>query len=345
MTFTPTWVYIVGIMKFAIIDVSNLVHRAKHSVSHYDTFEECVSMTLDRLFGSLRQVYEKFGAEHCVACFDSRSWRKDVYPEYKGDRNTDTSPIKLEEREIIKQVLINLQEFLIKRTNVTVLCHDGLEADDFVARLVQLHDDQEFEHVIVSADKDFIQLIRDGVELYDPIRMILYTNDGVIFQDGKRVMKGQDVVYRHDQKWKIKCDPKTGEPETAEPEWSLFEKCIRGRKNNLLSAYPNVTTKRMRAAFEDKGGPKWNEFINAIWGDADNRQNVRKRYDFNRRLLDLKRQPPEIITTMDEAINEALGRKPNEMVGAWFAKFCGHYRLKKLASQSATITDLLASPY
>ncbi len=332
-------------MKYALIDVNNLVHRAKHTVSHYDTFEECVSMTLDRLFGSLRKVYEKFGAEHCVACFDSRSWRKDVYADYKGDRDHDSSPIKIEEREIIKEVLINLEQFLIEHTNVTVLSRKGLEADDFIARWVQLHDDPEFTHIIVSADKDFMQLIRDGVELFDPIRSILYTTDGIFFQDGKKKMKGQETIDRHGEYWKIKCNPKTGVEEIVEPEWELFFKCIRGKKNNLLSAYPGIREVKMRAAFEDRGGPKWNALINTIWGEEGNRQSVRKRYDFNRRLLDLKRQPPEIISDMDESINEALNKKPKQMVGAWFAKFCGRYKLVKLVHQSSPITALLASPY
>lgn len=332
-------------MKFALIDVSNLVHRAKHTVSHYDTFEECVAMTLDRLFGSLRKAYERFGSEHCVACFDSRSWRKDVYADYKGDRNKDNSPIKIEEREVINEVLAHLEEYLVTRTNVTVLSRDGIEADDFIARWVQLHDDPMFTHVIVSADKDFMQLIRPNVELFDPIRVTLYTADGIFFQDGKNKAKGEKTVDRHGEWWKIKRNKDTGEQEFVEPEWHLFQMCIRGKKNNLLSAFPGVWTKKLRAAFDDKGGPKWNDLINSIWGEEGNRQSVRARYDFNRRMLDLKRQPPNIIADMDEAIDAALNEKPKQMVGAWFAKFCGKYRLKKLQAQSRSITALLASPY
>lgn len=334
-----------GIMKYALIDVNNLVHRAKHTVSHYDTFDECVSMTLDRLFGSLRKVYEKFGAEHCVACFDQRSWRKDVFPDYKGDRNQDESPIKLEEREIIKQVLINLEKFLTEHTNVTVLSRKGIEADDFIARWVQLHDFEDVTNIIVSADRDFMQLIRRGVELFDPIGYNLFTHEGIFFQDGKKKAKHQTEVQRHGERWKIKCDPKTDEELFVEPEWSVFVKCIRGKKNNLPCAFPRVRETKMRAAFEDKGGPKWNAFINTIWGDEENRQSVRKKYDFNRRLFDLKRQPQNIIDKMDEAINEAMDAKPKQMVGAWFAKFCGKYRLVKLVTQAAPITALLASKY
>jgi len=333
-----------GIMKFAIIDVNNLVHRSKHVVSKYDSFDECVGMVLTILFGSLRKSYERFGAEHCVACFDNYSWRKDVYPEYKGDRDKESSPIKIEENEIIKQVLINLRKFLKEYTNVTVLEQRGAEADDFIARWVQLHDDPSFTHIIISADGDFKQLVREGVDLFDPIRNHLYTEKGVFYQDGRRARKDQATVERHGETWKRKFT-KGGDPEIVEPEWELFVKCIRGRKNNLKTAWPRITTKKMRIAFEDRGGPKWNDFINSIWGPEDNRQSVRQRYDFNRKLLDLRLQPNDIRLKMDEEINEALSSENKMMVGAYFAKFCGKYRLVRLADQAASITQILASPY
>ncbi len=331
-------------MKFAIIDVNNLVHRSKHVVSKYDSFDECVGMVLTILFGSLRKSYERFGAEHCVACFDNYSWRKDVYPEYKGDRDHDSSPIKIEEREIIKQVLINLRKFLQGHTNVTVLERHGIEADDFVARWVQLHDDPSFTHIIVSADGDFKQLVREGVDLFDPIRNHLYTAGGVFYQDGRRARKDQATKELHGETWKKKVTKK-GDFEIVEPEWELFVKCIRGRKNNLKTAWPRVPTKKMRIAFDDKGGPKWNDFINSIWGPEDNRQSVRKRYDFNCKLLDLRLQPDDIRIDMDTTINEALDSDNKMMVGAYFAKFCGKYRLVRLANQAASITQILASPY
>jgi hypothetical protein len=330
-------------MKFVLVDVSNLVHRAKHAVSEYEDFDVCVATTLTILFGSLRKSYEKFGATHCVACFDSYSWRKNVFADYKGDRDKDQSPVKLEEREVIKNVLIHLQTFLETHTNVTVLSGKGIEADDFIARWTQLHDDPSFTHVIVSADNDFKQLIRDGVELYNPIQNTLFTNDGVFYQDG--INSRAPSVKRHNEKWKIRYHKKTEEPEIVEPEWELFEKCIRGRKNNLRTAYPRVRAVKMRAAFDDKGGPKWNDFINAIWKTDDSTQSVRDRYELNKSLLDLTMQPDEIKYQMDTVINESMDTQPKSMVGAYFAKFCGKYKLIKLMEQSSALTRILAASY
>ena len=331
-------------MKYCIVDVNNLVHRSKHAVGHYDTFDECVGMVLSILFGSLRKTYEKFGAEHCVACFDSSSWRKEVFPEYKADRKRDDSPVKLEEDEIIHQVLSDLRNFLEQSTNVTVLYAEGVEADDFVARWTQLHHHDGFTNVIISADGDFKQLVREGVELYDPIRMHLYTIDGVFYQDGYKAAKDQRVVQRHGETWKVKIN-KEGEAEFVEPEWELFVKCIRGKKNNLKSAYPRVRTNKMREAFDDKGGPKWNDFINSMWGEEDNRQSVRERYDFNRNLMDLRRQPANIVQRMDRTIDVATDRETTAMIGAWFNRFCTTYGLVRLKEQAKFYMPILSAKY
>jgi len=332
-------------MKFCIIDASNLVHRAKHVISKYDSFDECVGLTLTIVFNSMKKSYEKFGAEHCVACFDSSSWRKEIYPEYKGDRVAkEKSPIKKEEDEIIWQVLSDLRKFLDEFTNVTVLHERDIEADDFIARWTQLHDDESFEHIIISGDGDFKQLVRPGVELYDPIRNFLYTADGIFYQDGKKPRKEQPVAQKHGETWKVKLT-KDGDPETFEPEWELFQLCIRGKKNNLRTAYPRVRTNKMREAYDDRGGPKWNDFINTIWGPEDNRQRVRDRYEENRLLIDLRRQPDEIKFVMDETINASLEKDAKTMVGAYFARFCGKYKLRKLVDQASAITQLLSAPY
>ena len=336
-------------MKFAIIDVNNLVHRAKHVIQNYDTFDECVGLVLTIVFNSLKKSYDRFGAEHCVACFDSYSWRKDIYKIYKANRGRDfddLSPQKIEEHEIIKAVLNDLRQFLKDFTNVTVLDAPSIEADDFVARWVQLHDDGVFSHVIISGDGDFKQLVRKNVELFNPLSPhTLYTIDGVFIYDGKK--RGKKLtVQKHGQTWKVKINNKTGQPEIFDPEWELFKKCIRGdSSDNIKSAFPKVRETRMRKAWEDKGGLEWNNFINETWGPEDDRQSVRERYELNRQLVDLSRQPEHIILVIDKAMDEALKKERKQMVGTYFAKFCSVYQLNNLMNQADPIVRILSSSY
>ena len=336
-------------MKFAIIDINNLVHRSKHVIQNYDSFDECVGLVLTIVFNSIKKTYDRFGAEHCVACFDSYSWRKGLYEGYKANREKDfnnLSPQKIEEHQIIKTVLNDLRYFLKDFTNVTVLDAESIEADDFVARWVQLHDDEVFNHVIISGDGDFKQLVTNNVELFNPLTPNkLYTLEGIFIFDGKKAGKGL-TVQKHGQTWKVQMNNKTSKPETFEPQWELFKKCIRGdSSDNIKSAFPRVRETRMRKAWEDKGGLEWNNFINEMWGPEDARQSVRKRYDMNRKLVDLTQQPEHIISIMDNAMFEALKKERKQMVGTYFTKFCSRYRLNNLLNQADSVVRILSSPY
>lgn len=351
-------------MKFCIVDVSNLVHRAKHSISAvqkntpHDPFgdEDDVSSDIVRVglilsvvLNGFMNAYEKFGADHCVAAFDKRSWRRDVYPEYKATRrNALRTPEEIEEKELIVAIIDELRDFLYQYTNVTVLEAEGLEADDLIARWVQLHDDPLFQHVIVSSDGDFKQLVRHGVDLFNPMganSRTLYTIDGVFVQDGKKARKVDIVETRYGAKWKRKLDKKTGVPVMFDPAWELFEKCIRGdSSDNISSAYPRVRTTKMRKAYEG-GVEEYNNFINSTWGEGEHEKSVRDLYERNRMLIDLTCQPDNIIQLMDETIEVAISRKPARLIGAYFSKFCGKYGLHKISPRATSFVSMLASEY
>lgn len=357
-------------MRFVLIDVNNLVHRAKHVVRNYEDFDDCVGQTLTIVFQSLRKSYEKFEATHCVACFDSYSWRKRHYPEYKANRNkVDQSPKDAEEHEIIIRVLRDLHDFLERFTNVTVLEAPAIEADDFIARWVSVHDDEAFSHIIISADGDFKQLVASNVELYNPINNTLFTTSGVYFQDGKRPRRGELTIDRFGETWKVRMkkvkvkreitrtepdgtvkkevhDEYMERPEVFDPAWELFLKCIRGdSSDNIKPSFPRAREDKLREAYADRGGIKWNNLINGFFKVGDENRAVRPLYDRNRMLIDLKAQPDEVKAQIDGAIYDAMQKERKQMVQAYFIKFCNRYRLPNLVKQAESITGILASPY
>lgn len=357
-------------MRFCIIDISNLVHRAKHSVGRsaaknpYDPFGEAivdskddqrVGLILTTVFAGMIAAYQKFDADHVVATFDTRSWRRDFYEDYKANRrNKVRTPEEEADKELIEHVIDEVRDFLKKYTNVTVLEADKAEADDFVARWVQVHDDPAFEHVIVSADGDFKQLVRDGVELYNPMANILYCMDGIFHQDTRKKKKNEPVVKLHGQTWRQKVD-RDGEPESFDPEWELFEKCIRGdTSDNIKSAFPRVHTTKMRKAFNGSV-EEYNNFINSTWGvaprqEGDPEEMVRKNsvkelFERNKTLIDLTAQPDDILIVLDEAIIDALEVERARMVGAYFSSFCSKYKLPKLMKSAERYTEMLSQGY
>ena len=129
-----------------------------------------------------------------------------------------------------------------------------------------------------------------------------------------------------------------------DPEWLLFEKCMRGdASDNVFSAYPGVRTRGtknkigLQEAYADRGdrGFTWNNLMLQRWTDHDGIEHrVLDDYNRNRALIDLKAQPEEIKLKVDTAIREQVSHKDVGQVGTHFIRFCGKYELTRM-SESA----------
>jgi 5'-3' exonuclease len=92
---------------------------------------------------------------------------------------------KAEEQESINNQMERLIQYL-KCLPVTVTSIDGLEADDIIGYLAnkfQAHDDTQ-KVTIMSADKDFLQLVSDKVHCYSPVKKKIYTPKDVLEEFG-----------------------------------------------------------------------------------------------------------------------------------------------------------------
>ncbi len=190
-------------MRHLIIDANNLIQRAVHVIKNAQDQRDWIGRTYAIVFQSINKLSNKFMADHCVACFDSYSWREEIYKIYKENRKHDLTEKKIEIKKISHIILREFSEYLSNKTNMTVLEGDGIEADDFIARWVQRHQHTFDSHIIISNDADFKQLVTPGTDLYDPIPGILYTSDGVYFQDQHRDPR-HPTAQRYDEAWKIR---------------------------------------------------------------------------------------------------------------------------------------------
>jgi len=123
------------------------------------------------ILNSLRKIKREFGNRYgqIVLCADSHSyWRKDVFPNYKANRkkNRDASDI---DWDLVFQTLNELREEIKINFPYKVMYVPRAEADDVIAVLANT-----FRHtepiLIVSSDKDFIQLLDQNVAIYRPIQ-------------------------------------------------------------------------------------------------------------------------------------------------------------------------------
>lgn len=315
-------------MTYILVDTMNLMFRARHVVRG-DDIETKIAMSYHIIFSSINKVWRDFKGSNVIACFEGRSWRKSVDPTYKANRAAARDALTPQEAEEDKQffeAFSAMQTWLEEKTNVTVLRHGRCEADDFIARWIQTHPNDQ--HIIVSSDSDFYQLLAPNVKQYNGITKQTITIEG-IFDDKNRPVK----------------DKKTKLPVAApDPEWLLFEKCMRGdSSDNVFSAYPGVRTKGTKnrvgliEAFSDRNtqGYNWNNLMLQRWCDHNGVEHrVRDRYEANKLLIDLTRQPDDIKECLDTTIAQALEKDPKRQVGVEFLRFCGKWDLQELAKRA-----------
>jgi DNA polymerase-1 len=117
--------------------------------------------------------------------------RRNLFPEYKANRNANRMTnysifqSKAEEQESINNQMERLIQYL-KCLPVTVVSIDGLEADDIIGYLAtkfEVHEDTQ-KVTIMSADKDFLQLVSDKVHCYSPTKKKVYTPKDVLEEFG-----------------------------------------------------------------------------------------------------------------------------------------------------------------
>jgi 5'-3' exonuclease len=326
-------------MTYILVDTANTFFRARH-ITRGDLNDK-VGMSIHIILNSVRKAWKDFNGHHVVFALEGRSWRKDHYAPYKRQRSearAAQSSREQEEDRIFWETFDQFKDFVQNKTNATVLQHPKLEADDLIAGFIQLHPDAE--HVIISTDGDFAQLISPKVRQYNGVMGITTTHEGY-FDD-----KGKPIV-----------DKKTKEVKSApDPEWLLFEKCMRGdTSDNIFSAYPGVREKGsknkvgLREAFADRSnrGYNWNNMMLQRWVDHEGVEHrVLDDYYRNIKLCDLTAQPPEIKEIIIKTINDHINLGKNiPQVGVRLLKFCAEFDLVKVSEQVQSYADPLNARY
>jgi 5'-3' exonuclease len=324
---------------FLLVDTANVFFRARHAIR--GSTEDKVGMSIHTVLGSVRKAWRDFKGDHVIFALEGRSWRKDFYSPYKRQRaegRAAASPSEQEEERVFWETFDQFKDFIINKTNTTVLQHPQLEADDLIAGFIQAH--PEDQHVIVSTDGDFAQLIAPNVRQYNGVMEVTTTHEGYFDAKGKRVV-----------------DKKTKQvKEAPNPEWLLFEKCMRGdTSDNVFSAYPGVRTKGtknkvgLQEAFADRQsrGYSWNNLMLQRWSDHDGGEHkVLDDYNRNVILCDLTAQPNDIKLIIQNTINEAITANKNiSQVGIRLLKFCTEFDMQKISEQVQSYSEPLSARY
>lgn len=325
-------------MTYILVDTANTFFRARHVVRGDSDIK--LGMALHIIFNSVKKAWQDFDGKHVVFCLEGRSWRKDFYEPYKRNRAETRSAMTVREQEedaLFWEAFDEFKTFITEKTNCTVLQHKQLEADDLIAGFIQSHPNDK--HVIISTDTDFVQLISPTVSQYNGVSGIHIRHNGYFD------IKGLPVK-----------DNKTGELKVPpNPEWLLFEKCMRGdTSDNVFSAYPGVRTKGTKnkvgltEAFEDRTnkGFSWNNLMLQRWTDHNGTEHrVLEDYERNRILIDLTHQPTNIREIINETIDENAKPKDVTQVGIRMLKFCQSFDMKKIVDSIQQYAEPFQTKY
>ena len=147
-------------MSLLIIDALNIIRRIHEAIAEPDS-EEKVADTVQSSLRSFKRALNTHRPTHAVAVFDhgGRTWKHDLYAPYQAKRKPMAPPLR--------DGLPSLQQEL-QAIGLHWISIEGIEADDAIAALAEKWCQAKSEQaIILSTDKDFLQLLSDQVCVYD----------------------------------------------------------------------------------------------------------------------------------------------------------------------------------
>lgn len=175
----------------------------------------------------------------CIVVFDAarRTFRNDIYPAYKANRQEPPEALA-RQFPIVKTIpplfgLASTEQF-------------GFEADDLIASYARLAHQASIPVTIISSDKDLMQLVKDGVSMYDPVKNRTVGKEQVQEKFGVEPDRVIDVqALAGDSSDNIPGVPGIG-PKTAAELIQRF-----GDLENLLAHAKDITQPKRRQSLID----------------------------------------------------------------------------------------------
>lgn len=186
-----------------IIDGLNTFLRAFTMINHINPDGAHIG-GLTGFLKSVGYAIKMIDPTKVVIVFDGvggSSAKRNLYPEYKANRgktrmtNYSIFTSKEEENESINDQMARLIQYL-QCLPLSIICIDGIEADDTIGYLVNKLEkfDATKEITVMSADKDFLQLVSEKTQVYSPVKKKIYKPKDVL--DEYKVSSNNFVNYK-----------------------------------------------------------------------------------------------------------------------------------------------------
>lgn len=162
--------------KLILIDGNAIIHRAFHALPPLNNKQGKPTNAVYGFFSMLFKIIADLKPEYLIVCFDRKAptFRKSMYVGYQAKRPTMSD-------DLVPQ--INMVHKVLDKARITHFGIDGYEADDLIGTICRQAVEKDLEVIIVSGDRDLLQLVNPHVLMLAPIvgitTMILFNEEKV----------------------------------------------------------------------------------------------------------------------------------------------------------------------
>ena len=274
-----------------IVDINQIMISNLMVTIHRDNLELSEDLVRHMVLNSLRGHNKKFRKQYgdmVIACDSGNVWRRQAFPNYKAGRK-ETREKSEHDWTMIFDILSKIKREIKEFLPYKVIELETAEADDIIAVLVRRQQrivgpNHAKKVLILSGDKDFIQLHNENVRQYNPVL-------------SKFVGKGENPsIYIKEHIFK--GDRSDGIPNILSDD-NVF---IEGRRQRPLSK------------------KKINNWVNDVFFYTHFTEEEQKNYDRNRKLIDLSCIPQELEDKINNEFNEVKVASRDKILGYFINK-------------------------
>lgn len=227
--------------KLILIDGYGFVFRAYHATAkaNMKRLDGTPVGAVYAFINMLIKTVNDHEADYIAVVFDAgkKTFRSEIYEHYKANR--PPAP-----EDLIPQ--FPLVRKAAQALNLAIVEKEGFEADDLIATYTKIAKERGHDVVIVSSDKDLMQLVGQGVQMYDSLKAKIIDTEQVFEKFGVAPDKVLDVLsLMGDASDNIPGVPSIG-PKTAAELINSF-----GSLEGVFANTAKITQEKRRQALED----------------------------------------------------------------------------------------------
>jgi DNA polymerase-1 len=146
-----------------LIDGSAYIYRAYHAIRSLTNSKGLPTNASLGFTKMVMKLMEDRQPQHIAMVFDAKgpTFRHDMFPEYKANRPPMPEDLVVQ-LPYIKEITRGFNLPLIEKS--------GFEADDLIGTLARQAEEAGFQVVMVTGDKDFVQLVTENAVIWDPMK-------------------------------------------------------------------------------------------------------------------------------------------------------------------------------